>query len=179
MMHQRIFAALGLVAAFAFAAIPGAAMADTKIAVIRFDDAVRASPQYKAADQKMTSEFTKRKTDFDAQTKAFEDDVKKYQRDGAILSPDARAKTEKDLSVRQLDLQQLQRKLQEDSQARTRELTNEVVNKVRDTVVAVAKEKGYDVVIPEPIYSTTALDITDEVLKRLGGPVAPPAGSGK
>ncbi|GAC1623022.1 MAG: OmpH family outer membrane protein [Nevskia sp.] len=171
-MQQRIFAALGLVAALTFAALPGSALADTKIAVVRFDDAVRASPQYKAADQKMTSEFSKRKTDLEAQQKSFEDDVKKYQRDGATLGPDQRAKTEKDLSVRQLDLQQAARKFQEDQQARTRDLTNEVVSKVRDAVVALAKEKGYDLVVPEPVYSTPALDVTDEVLKRLGGAAA-------
>lgn len=166
-MHHRILAALGIVATLAFAAVPGAALADTKIAVIRFEDAVRQSPQYKVADQKMTSEFSKRKSDLEAQGKALEDDVKKYQRDGVTMSPDQRTKTEKDLGSRQIDIQQAQRKFQEDAQARQRDLTNDVVNKVRDAVVAVSKEKGYDVVIPEPIYSATSLDITDEVLKRL------------
>lgn len=170
MMHQRLFPALGIALMTAIAAVPAAATAaDTKVAVIRFEDAVRASPQYKAADQKMTSEFSKRKNDLEAQAKSLDDDYKKYQRDGAIQSPDARAKTEKDLSVRQLDLKQAQRKFQEDAQARQRDLTNEVVSKVRDMVVTVAKEKGYDIVIPEPVYSSPALDITDEVVKRLGG----------
>lgn len=168
-MSQRIFAALGLAAALSFAVVPAAALAETKVAVVRFDDAVRASPQYKTADTKMTGEFSKRKNDLETQGKAFDEDVKKFNRDRDTLSPDARAKSEKDLSARQVDLTQAQRKFQEDAVARQRDLTNEVVGKVRDAVVTVAKEKGYDVVIADPVYAATTLDITDEVLKRLGG----------
>lgn len=176
MMQNRIFAALGLVATFALAAVPATAFAETKVAVIRFEDVVRASPQYKIADTKMNGEFNKRKTDLETQGKSLEDDYKKYQRDGAILSPDARAKSEKDLSVRQLDLQQAQRKFQEDAQARQRDLTNEVVGKVRDAVVAIAKEKAYELVVADPLYFAPALDISDEVLKRLTA-AAPAAGA--
>lgn len=168
MMHQRIFAAFGLVATLVLATVPATASAETKIGVVRFDDVVRQSPQYKAADQKMTGEFSKRKTDLENQAKTLDDDIKKYQRDGATMSPDQRTKTEKDLGARQIDIQQAQRKFQEDAQARQRDLTNEVISKVRDAVVTVAKEKGFDVVIPEPIYSSASLDISDEVLKRLG-----------
>jgi outer membrane protein len=167
MMYQRIFASLSLAVAALFVVAPNAAMADTKIAVIRFDDAVRASPQYKVADQKMSTEFTKSKTDLETQSKQFDEDVKKFNRDRDILSPDARSKTEKDLSVRQVDLNQAGRKFQEDAAARQRDLTNEVVGKVRDAIVTVAKEKGYDIVIQDPIYSASTIDITDEVLKRL------------
>lgn len=167
MMYQRIFASLSLAVAALFVVAPNAAMADTKIAVIRFDDAVRASPQYKVADQKMSTEFTKRKTDLETQSKQFDEDVEKFNRDRDILSPDARSKTEKDLSVRQVDLNQAGRKFQEDAAARQRDLTNEVVGKVRDAIVTVAKEKGYDIVIQDPIYSASTIDITDEVLKRL------------
>lgn len=168
MMHQRIFAAFGLAATLVLATVPATASAETKIGVVRFDDVVRQSPQYKAADQKMTGEFSKRKTDLENQAKTLDDDIKKYQRDGATMSPDQRTKTEKDLGARQIDIQQAQRKFQEDAQARQRDLTNEVISKVRDAVVTVAKEKGFDVVIPEPIYSSASLDISDEVLKRLG-----------
>jgi len=174
MMYPRIFAALGLTLAALFTTVSGAAQAaETKVAVVRFDDAVRASPQYKAADKKMSDEFTKRKNDLEAQGKQFDEDVKKFNRDRDIMSPDARTKTEKDLSVRQVDLNQATRKFQEDAASRQRDLTNEVVGKVRDAIVAVAKEKSYDVVIQDPIYSSSAIDITDEVLKRLN---AAPAG---
>ncbi|MDP3295154.1 MAG: OmpH family outer membrane protein [Nevskia sp.] len=169
MIQPRILAAAAVVAMAVFAAPTTALAADAKVAVVRFDDAVRASPQYKVADQKMTTEFQKRKADLEAQSKQFESDIEKFKRDRVTVSPDAAAKTEKDLSARQVDLTQAGRKFQEDAQTRQRELTNEVVGKVRDAVVAVAKEKGVDIVVADPVFANTSFDITDDVVKKLGG----------
>ena len=169
MIQPRILAAAALAALAVFVAPTTALAADAKVAVVRFDDAVRASPQYKVADQKMTAEFQKRKTDLENQSKQFESDVEKFKRDRVTISPDAGAKTEKDLAARQVDLSQAGRKFQEDAQTRQRELTNEVIGKVRDAVVAVAKEKGLDVVVADPVYANTSFDITDDVVKKLGG----------
>ncbi|WP_293395210.1 OmpH family outer membrane protein [Nevskia sp.] len=169
MIQPRILAAAAVAALAVFAAPTMAVAADAKVAVVRFDDAVRASPQYKVADQKMTAEFQKRKSDLEAQSKQFESDVEKFKRDRVTVSPDAAAKTEKDLAARQVDLSQAGRKFQEDAQTRQRELTNEVVSKVRDAVVAVAKEKSLDVVVADPVYANTSFDITDDVVKKLGG----------
>lgn len=169
MIQPRILAAAAVAAMAVFAAPTTALAADAKVAVVRFDDAVRASPQYKVADQKMTTEFQKRKADLEAQSKQFESDVEKFKRDRVTVSPDAAAKTEKDLSARQVDLTQAGRKFQEDAQTRQRELTNEVVGKVRDAVVAVAKEKNLDVIVADPVFANTSFDITDDVVKKLGG----------
>ena len=81
----------------------------------------------------------------------------------------AAAKTEKDLAARQVDLSQAGRKFQEDAQTRQRELTNDVVGKVRDAVVAVAKDKNLDIVVADPVFANASFDITDDVVKKLGG----------
>lgn len=166
MMHNTFRAAAVLGAALLFST--GTAFADGKIAGIRSADVVRNAPQYKAAEAKMKAEFDKRKSDLEAKGKQFADDVKNYQRDADTMAPDARAKTEKDLNTRQVDLNYAQKKFQEDLGNRDRELTQDLMNKVKDVIVAIAKEKGYDVVIQDPVYITPANDITDEVLKRLG-----------
>lgn len=173
MIQTRILALLATCATLALFAAPTTAEAQSKVAAVRFDDAVRLSPQYKAADGKMTAEFSKRKSDLEAQSKQFEADLEKFKRDSVTISPDAQAKTQKDLAARQVDLTQAGRKFQEDAQTRQRELTNDVVGKVRDAVVAVAKEKGYDLVVADPVYAATALDITDDVVKKLGGTPGP------
>ena len=103
MIQPRILAAAAFAALFAFAAPTTTLAADSKVAAVRFDDAVRASPQYKAADQKMTAEFQKRKSDLESQSKQFESDVEKFKRDRVTVSPDAAAKTEKDLAARQVE----------------------------------------------------------------------------
>ena len=145
------------------------AHAEIKIIVVRSADVVRESPQFKAAETKMKAEFEKRKNDLEAQAKAFSDDLKTYQRDGDTMTPDQRAKKEKDLNARQVDIQFAQRKFQEDLANRDRELTQDMMNKIKDVITQVAKEKNADLVLQDPIYSSPAVDVTADVLKRLGG----------
>lgn len=165
MIHQRIFAVIGVAAALCCVATP--AFADTKIAAINFEDVVNKSPQYKSADTKVTNEFGKRRTDIETQGKQLNDDAQKYSKDRDVLSSDARSKTEKDLQQRQIDLQYAQKKFQEDFVARNRELTQQIVTQIRTVITQLAKEKNYDLVVTDPVYASAGIDISDEVLKRL------------
>lgn len=166
------FAVLAL--SLAATTVQAQAVAGPKIAVVRSADVVRDSAQFKTAEAKMKGEFEKRKTDLEAQAKAFGDDVKKYQLDADTLSADQRAKKEKDLNGRQVDIQFAQRKFQEDLQNRDRELTQDMMGKIKTVIVAIAKEKGITVVLQDPVYSDDTIDITADVLKRLNA-----AGAGK
>jgi len=161
-MRTRIaFAALALFAAAT------AAQAETKILVVRSADVVRDSVQFKAAESKMKAEFEKRRADIETQGKAFGDDVKAYQRDADTMSADQRAKKEKDLNARQVDLNFAQRKFQEDLQNRDRELTQDMMSKIKDVIAQVAKEKGADLIVQDPVFASPAVDVTADVLKRL------------
>jgi outer membrane protein len=155
-----------LVALALFAAAT-AAQAETKILVVRSADVVRDSVQFKAAEAKMKAEFEKRRADIESQGKAFGDDVKNYQRDADTMSADQRAKKEKDLNARQVDLNFAQRKFQEDLQNRDRELTQDMMAKIKDVIAQVAKEKGADLIVQDPVFASPAVDVTADVLKRL------------
>ena len=162
MRNRFLIAALALLAATA-------AQAQTKIVVVRSADVVRDSVQFKAAETKMKGEFEKRRSDLESQAKAFGEDVKNYQRDADTLSADQRAKKEKDLNARQVDLNFAQKKFQEDLATRDRELTQDMMGKIKDVISQVAKEKGADIVVQDPVYSSAGVDITADVLKRLNG----------
>lgn len=155
--------ALGTTAAGA-QALPG-----TKVVSVRLGEVVRDSAQYKAAETKMKAEFEKRRADLEGQGKTLADDYKAYQRDADTLSADQRLKKEKDLKSRESDLGFAQRKFQEDLQNRDRELTQEMMVKIRDVISSVAKEKGADLVVQDAIVITPGADITADVLKRLNG----------
>jgi outer membrane protein len=161
----------------ALAAAP-LAQAEIKIATIRATELIRESPHYKAAETKMRAEFDKRQGELETTGKALAEDIKKFQRDADIMSPDERAKKEKDLSARQVDFQYTQQKFREDAAARDRELTQDLMGKIKEAIEKVAKEKGLDLVVQDPVYSTPAMDVTDEVLKVLqagGGAATAPA----
>ena len=162
---QKSIRALGLAVALLFTT--AAAQAELKIAAVR-EDLLQNAPQLRAAQQQMQSEVEKRRATIEAQAKQLADDVQKYQRDGATMSMDQRDKTEKDLNTRKAQLDYDQRKAQDDLQARSQELQSAAIGKIKDVIFQVAKEKGYDIVINGAFIINPSVDITDEVLKRLG-----------
>ena len=168
--HKTLVAAAGLIALL-LASV--ATAADAKIATIRVGDVVQQSPQFKAGADKIKAEFDRRKNDLEADVKKFQADAAKYQKEGDLMSPADRAKTEKDLTARQVDLQYKQRQFQEDFQNRDRQLTADMMGKIKTVIEQVARERGVDAVLQDPVFNTPAVDITDEVLKRLQASAAP------
>jgi outer membrane protein len=166
MMHKTTRAMLGVAAGLCLT-IAAPALADLKLAVVRLGDLLEQSAAYKAASTKFQAEVKKRNDAIEAEAKQLKDDVQKYQRDAATMSPDQRDKTEKDLNTRQAQLDFDRRKAQEDLQNRNQELQAELLGKVKDVIYQVAKERGYDVVLTNAFAINPSVDITDDVLKRL------------
>ena len=144
------------------------APAPAKIATIRSLDLLRDAPQIKTANEKMKTEFEKKQKDLDSERKKLEDDAKKFQREADTLSAQQRANAEKDLNTRKIDFEFKARQMSEQVQAREQELRRDLQAKFAKAIEEVAKEKGIDLVLQDPVYAAPAIDITDEVLKRLG-----------
>jgi outer membrane protein len=168
------------VAALVLVLSSAAAWADGKIAVIN-SQVVQSWSQFKVYSDKLDAEFGKRKTDLAAQRKQIEDDEAKYKRDQSTMSPDQQAKAEKAFSEREIDFSAAARKLQEDYQNRAGDANRTLNETVRATIKQVALEKGYDVVLADPVYASSTVDISADVLKRLNAlpPPAPAAAPGK
>jgi len=156
---------LPLAVAAVCAAAP--AMADTKIATIRSPDLLRDAPQIKSANERMKAEFEKKQKDLEGEGKKLEDDIKNFQREADTLTAQQRADTEKSLNTRKIDFDFKQRQLSEQVQQREQELRKDLSAKFAKAIEAVAKEKGLDLVVQDPVFATATIDITDEVLKRL------------
>ena len=102
--------------------------------------------------------------------KQFEEDVAKYQREKDIMSAADRVAAEKKLHERRLDLGLQQETLQQEAAARERQLTLEGMKAINTVIEDVAKARDVDVVLRDPVYIRDGLsiDITDEVLTKLG-----------
>ena len=170
-MMQKYIRALGL--AVVLVATSAAAQGDMKIAAVR-NDLLQNSAQIKAAQAQIQAEVDKRRATLEAEGKQLADDAQKYQRDGATMSVDQRDKTEKDLNTRKAQLDYDQHKAQDELQARSQELQGAAINKIRDVIFQVGKEKGYDLVVSDAFIINPAVDITDDVLKRLNAQGAAP-----
>lgn len=161
---HAVVASAALLAAFtAF----GAVAADGKIASIRSAELVLQSPQYKAGQDKMKQEFEKRGKDFEGELKKFQTDAEKFNKEKDLLSGTDRAKQEKDLTSRQVDLNYKKQQLQEDMQSRSQQLEKDMRAKIQAVIVQLAKEKSLELVVQDPVFASDAVDITDDVLKKL------------
>jgi outer membrane protein len=172
LLHPLSFIALAVTL---FASAP-ASSADLIIVSIRAAEIVQNSPQFKAGQASIKSEFEKRKNDLEAEAKKLGEDAKKFQREADVMAADARAKAEKDLQTRKIDFDYKQRVFGEDFQKRDRELTEGMMSKIKEVVTQVAKERNASLVLQDPVYAADSIDITEEVVKRLQ---AKGAGAGK
>lgn len=165
---RPVYRSLIVLAALAAAAATAPAWAQAKVATIRSIDLLRDAPQMKSANEKMKAEFEKRQKDLDAERKKLEEDVKKFQREADTLSAQQRANSEKDLNTRKIDFEYKARQLGEAVQTREQELRRELQAKFAKAIEEVAKERGLELVLQDPVYAAPSIDITEEVLKRLG-----------
>src|SRR5262245_16264508 len=100
------------------------------------------------------------------------------------MSPDQRARAEKDLRDGARDLQRRRAEVQDDFNARRNEEMSRLQKTLIEEVRTYAKAQNFDIVIADGvIYSVPALDITPAILTTLqsrapkpaaGAPAAPP-----
>jgi outer membrane protein len=164
---STITARAAVAAALFLAALGSAAAADVKIAIVRGADLMRSSSLEKNANATLSGQFSKRRSDLDAQEQKFQDDVAKYQRDRDTMSVDQQTKMEKDLNNRKIDLGHDEQEFQKDVDAKRRQLAADIQQRVQNAVAQVAKERGFDLVLDNALYAAPALDITNDVVKRL------------
>jgi outer membrane protein len=94
------------------------------------------------------------------------------------MSPEQRARSEKELRDGARDLQQKRAEVQDDFNARRNEEMSRLQRALIEEVRAYAKAQNFDLVIADGvIYSTTALDITPAILSALQAKAPKAAGA--
>ena len=170
---------LGAVATVAFAA---PAMAELKIGVIDYARLFDESPQAKVVQESLRAEFSPRLQQLVTQEQSLKARNDKLQKDAATMTPDQRAKADKELRDGARELDRKKQELQDDSNARRQEEMNKLQRSLIGEVRDYAKAQSFDIVIAEGvIYNTPAVDITPAVLQNLQShapkPAAAPAGA--
>ncbi len=144
------------------------ASAEIKVGVIDYARLLDESPQAKAVSAALRDEFGPRYQQLVSQETQLKAKGEKLQKDLATMTPDARAKAEKELRDGARELERKKQEWQDDSNAKRNEemtkLQRSLIVEVRDY----AKAQNFDVVIAEGvIYATPTLDITAAVLQSL------------
>jgi outer membrane protein len=159
------------------------AWAELKIGVVDYGKLMEESPQAKSVVEAIRTEFTPRQRDLQNQQQALKAKEDKLQKDGATMTEDQRARSEKELRDSYRDLSRKQQEVQDDFNARRNEEMSRLQRTLIEEVRVYAKAQNFDLVIADGvIYSTPTLDITPAILTALqshAGKVSAPAPASK
>jgi outer membrane protein len=159
--------AVSLVLATAFVAAP--AFADTKIGFVNTERLIREAPLSIAAQKKLEREFASRDQDLQKLAKQAHDLQAQLDKDGVTMSDSDRKSKERDLANLNRDLQRQGREFREDLNLRRNEELGQIQERARKAIVDIARTEKFDMIVEQAVYVDPKNDITDRVMKALGG----------
>ena len=143
---------------------------ELKIGIVDVNKILKDAPQTISANKKLEKEFSSRTEKLKTKIKSLETDGKKFQKESLTMSDDQREKADRALQQRRIEIQRDERELREDMDLRRREEIGDLQEKINLTIDKMATDSGYDLILYNGIaYASAKVDITDDVIKALGG----------
>ena len=159
--------AVSLILASAFAAAP--LLADTKIGFVNTERLLREAPLSIAAQKKLEREFSGRDQELQTMAKQARDLQAQLDKDGVTMSDSDRKSKERDLNNLNVELQRKGREFREDLNLRRNEELSQIQERARKAIQDIAKAEKFDLIVEQAVYVDPKSDITDRVMKALGG----------
>lgn len=159
--------AVSLFLASAFAAAP--AVAETKIGFVNTEKLLREAPLSVAAQKKLEREFASRQQDLQKLAKQARDLQSQLDKDGVTMSDSERKNKERELGNHSRELQRKEREFREDLNLRRNEELGQIQERARKTIQEIARSEKFDLIVEQAVFVDSKIDITDRVMKALGG----------
>ncbi len=145
------------------------AWADTKIGFVNTERLLREAPLSVAAQKKLEREFAARDQELQKLAKQARDLQAQLDKDGVTMSETERRNKERDLGNLNRDLQRQSREFREDLNLRRNEELGQIQERARKAIQEIAKAEKFDIIVEQAVYVDARTDITDRVMKALGG----------
>ena len=161
---RRFLTTLALVLALA----PAARAADTKIAVVDQNAAMEENEEGKAVLTNLNKDVEEKRKVLDAKQKDFAAAQADFEKQAAVMNEQTKAAKEAELQKKFEELQGLAQQGDQEVGARLAEARKAIETKVHAVVKEIAEADGFTVVLDARavIYSSSALDITNEVTRK-------------
>ncbi|MDQ3196014.1 MAG: OmpH family outer membrane protein, partial [Pseudomonadota bacterium] len=91
------------------------------------------------------------------------------EKESVTMSESERRNKEQDLARINRDFQRLQREFREDLNLRKNEELASVLERANKVIQTIAEAEQFDLILQEAVYKSSRIDITDKVIKALGG----------
>lgn len=140
-----------------------------KIGFVNTERILRDSKPAQAAQTKLESEFKKRDEELEKMEQSLHDQAKKFDKDAPVLAESERIQRQRKLADLDSDLQRKRREFQEDFNRRRNEEFSSIVEKADEAIRKIAEQDNYDLIIQDAVTVSPRVDITEQVMKALGG----------
>lgn len=164
---------------------PPAFPAGAKVAYIDIQRIASESAAGKASSAQVQALVKKKQDEGAARAKALQDNQAKLQQSGSVMSDDARTKLQHQIEQEQVDAQRFQQDAQREINDLQQQLQADFERKLMPVIDKLVTDKGIQVLLSRAdagiVWANPALDLTDELIKRLDDAAAakPPAGQPK
>ena len=148
-------------------AIPGAAWAQSKIAVVDVQHAVMQTEDGIKAQATLKKQFDKSQQELDAKQTELQKAREDIEKQSRVLSREAIQKRMEDWQRRMVDLQTVFVEYNKQLQKKQGELTGPIIKKMIGMITRLAKKNGYELVIDKSAapYARSDLDLTEQVIQ--------------
>jgi outer membrane protein len=169
---KRVFLILSMVL---FCSIATTTIAQ-KFALIDMEYILKNIPAYEMTNEQLSQLSEKWQSEIDALQQEAQNMYKNFQSELVFLSAEMKTKREEEIIKKEQEAQELKRKYfgAEGELYKKREsLMKPIQDEIYEATKAISEEKGYQVIIDRSsmmsvIYASPKIDISDEVLAKLG-----------
>ncbi len=164
---KRVFVLLVLISALGLGA-HSASAEPLRIAFVNIPQVLEQAPHAAAVRDLLNSEFSARDIELQAGDKKLELLKQRLERNATDISEEERRKLERELLTQEREMKRSHEEYSEDRNIRKNEELAKMQRQIRLSIVTLAKELGYDMVLESGVmYAGERVDITGLVIKRL------------
>lgn len=142
-----------------------------KIAVVDLYKVLNESEAGKTAKKDLETLIKTKQSLLDEKGKNIEKLRTELEKQGAVISPEAKKSKEEELEKLTKDFQRFVADSQGEVKKKEADLTSDILKDAREVINKIAQEGGYSLVIEKAdglvLYYSNSLDITDKVLKKI------------
>jgi outer membrane protein len=156
--------------AFAFTALPVAAQsADLKVGYVDTQRIFRTAPAAVKAAKDIEAEFSKRDQELQRMAKRLQTMQETAARDAPTLSESQRRSKEREFEELTREFNRKQREFREDLNLRQNDVNAAIIEQANKAIKQIANSEKFDLILQDAVWVSPKLDITDKVVKALGG----------
>jgi len=174
MQTAKIASAAAILFLFSITVSYGADVA--KIGVVDFQRITEVSSAGKSADAEMRSQYEKIVADLKKKGTELEELEKRFKREALVMGRKMREEKEREIEIKKLDFNSLEKKYKEELRALNIRLANRIKKDLYELIEEIGRKEGYLLIIEKReagvLYSPTAIDITDKLIPQYNKKVA-------